>query len=330
MILLTSDWHLDDNPQNEYRWRAFDALDDWMFEGADHTRIFHLGDICDRKDRHSAELVNRLITKFKALADKGAVIYILMGNHDKPLRGTPYWQFLDSLSEYLTFITKPHALEDLLLLPYSSDPASDWANIPFNHYRAALIHQTISGAKGNNGYILDNDKMPEFPRKLKVYSGDIHTTQVVKRVKYVGAPHPVAFGDSYPCQMLELNDDYTLARTIPLISIQKLMLRIDTTKDLERVLTRPGDQARIICKLALADIEKWSAMQDWMLAWAEHYQVRLFSIEPEIEGTRAADNAADIAPENDPEYILRLFADAEDINDAMFNAGLELLRETIG
>ena len=330
MILLTSDWHLDDNPANAYRWGAFDCLEAWMAESPDNTQIFHLGDICDRKDRHSAELVNKLITRFKTLVDKGAVIYILMGNHDKPITGTPFWSFLDQMSKYITFVTKPHALGQILLLPYADNPAEAWADIPFNLYRTAFIHQTVTGAKGNNGHTLENNKMIDFPVRLKVYSGDIHTTQTVKRVKYIGAPHPVAFGDDYVCQMIELDDTYNLSREIKVETIQKLMLRIEQCSQLDEIETRPGDQARVICKLPIADIDKWAAIQDEIIAWGADRQIILASVEPEIEGARSASDVDEPDLENDPAYILRLFADAEGIDDKMYEIGIALLKEALG
>lgn len=328
-ILLTSDWHLDDNPMNAYRWDIFNHIRKWMSERKENALIYHLGDLCDRKDRHSAELVNRLISELGSLIDAGAVMYVLMGNHDRPINGTPYWTFLTQMSASLTFVTKPHALGKLLLLPYSENPAAEWAHIPFKLYKAALIHQTITGAVGNNGFLLENEKMISFPVKLKVYAGDIHTTQVVKRVKYVGAPHPVAFGDDYPCQMLEVDDDFNLLRTIPCQTIQKLMLRIDEPRELSEVVVYPKDQVRIICRLDLKDVDKWPAMQDEIVAWARAEKVVLISIEPEIEGSSASDNPEEIPLDNDPEYILRLFADAEEIDDRMFEVGIELLREVI-
>jgi hypothetical protein len=70
-------------------------------------------------------------------------------------------------------------------------------------------------------------------------------------------------------------------------------------------------------------------MQDEIVAWARAEKVVLISIEPEIEGSSASDNPEEIPLDNDPEYILRLFADAEEIDDRMFEVGIELLREVI-
>lgn len=335
MILLTSDWHLDDNPLNEYRWDVFKHVAQWAEESKDNSLIYHLGDLTDRKDRHSAKLVNRLTKEFKRLADVGIVVWILMGNHDKPINGTPFWCFLTDMSDFLTFVAEPTGLPKarLALLPYADDPAADWAHIDFSKIDTIFMHQTVTGARGNNGILLENNKMPTFPFRIKVYSGDIHTTQTIRKrgaasVIYIGSPHPVAFGDDYPCQMMELNDDYSFARIISLQTMQKLMLRIDDLADLDKVVARPGDQARVVCKLAIERLEQWPAIQDAIGDWAGRLDVLLFSIDPEIEGIQtASDDVEAPALESDPTYILRLFADAEEIDDRMFEAGIALLKE---
>lgn len=338
--LLTSDWHLDDQPANEYRWKVFEHLTTWI----EHQRkttlpiIYHLGDLTDRKDRHSSALVNRLIDEFARLVDLGASIWILKGNHDQPLNGPAFWQILDymrpgaDVQSGVSFVTKPTGRGKLLLLPFADNPAAAWEDIDFSRYHGLFMHQTVTGVVSNNGHLLEAPNMVKFPRGLRAYSGDIHTPQIVSngrgRVRYVGAPHPVAFGDDYPCRMLELDNDYRITEEIRIPTIQKLMLRIDKPSELRRIATRQGDQAKVICRLAATDIDKWPAMTDQITAWARTWDVALFSIEPAIEGAlSAADNDNEEIPASDPEYILRLFADAEDINDRLFDTGIKLLQE---
>lgn len=342
MKLLTTDLHLTGNPNDEYRWAIFAHVENWILELPQSAtpEIYILGDLCDRKDRHSAALVNRIADCLVKLLKLGASITILLGNHDKPINGPPFWTFLDNIkpgetdiSAGIEFITEPTADGDILLLPFSDNPEEDWADIDFNQYKVALIHQTVNGAVGDNGFVLKTNKDPKFPRDMIVYSGDIHTTQKVGNVQYIGAPHPIDFGDSYPCQMVELGRDLKIKRTIPLKTIQKLMLRIDHPDDLERKSARKGDQVRVICRISLADVDKWAAIQDGIKAWAERKGVILFSIEPQIEAgplATSSDTETPTMSEVDPAYILRLFADAEEIDDRMFKAGTDLLKETIG
>ena len=344
-ILLTSDWHLTDLPRDEYRWGIFDACARWIEAQKIATpQIYMLGDLTDRKDRHSAALVNRIEDEFTRLLDLGASISVLKGNHDQPLNGPPFWSILDYIrpgndpASGINFYTTKHGNlnNGLLLLPYSDNPEADWDNIPWDKYKAAFIHQTVTGAVGNNGMVLENPRMIKMPKHLKVYSGDIHTTQMVGNVYYIGAPHPIAFGDTYPSQIVELTDDFKVSRVIVLSTIQKLMLRISDLGELRKVKVNPRDQVRVVYTLPIAAIDQWAAIQDHVVAWAKTSEVDLFSVEALIEGeapTEATNIANPDVPHmaaSTPQHILRLFAESEAIDARMLETGEELLKEAMG
>lgn len=333
-MILTADLHLTDNPADEYRWRVFDHLAGLAREEGD-TTITILGDITDRKDRHSSVLVNRVVHSLRTLVSLGNHVTILMGNHDKPLAGVPFWQFLDKLeSRTLRFITEPIAFGGDLYLPYAADPAREWAGITLAGHDTIFMHQTVTGALGNNGIRLENNKMVLFPKTAKVYSGDIHTPQVVGRVTYVGAPHPVAFGDDYPCRLLVLDHKSNIKRELILSPPAKRMLRATSIDELERRTTNPGDQARVIYKLPLAELDKWPAMQAAIETWADERQIKLASIEPEIIGSLDSARSDDVDLASDaqsfdiiPEAALRAFAEAEGIDERMLEHGLKYIAD---
>lgn len=343
-VLVTCDWHLDDHPKNAYRWNIFNAVANWIDSQKIATpTVYMLGDLTDRKDKHSAALVNRVEDEFARLLDMGASIYVLKGNHDQPLNGPPFWSVLDYIrpgndpNSGISFITSRHGnpKTGLLLLPYSDNPEVEWDGIDWSQYKTAFIHQTVTGARGNNGIILENPKMIKFPKHMRVYSGDIHTTQTVGNVLYIGAPHPVAFGDDYPPQMLELTDDFKVSRVIPLHTIQKLMLRITSPAELAAVKVNRLDQARVLCTLPIAEVEQWPARQDAIVSWATANEVDLFSVEAEIEGDvpTADETATEGDPEafvHSPQHILHLFAEHEAIDQRMLETGEALLKEAIG
>lgn len=333
--ILTADWHLDDQPQNEYRWSVFDHLNFWVESQhpLKNVRIYVLGDLCDRKDKHSAAMVNRMVDCFTKLIDAGASIWLIMGNHDMPLKGPAYFGILNKIragidvASGISFHTEPHRIGDLILLPYSDNPKEAWAEINFDNVRRAFIHQTVNGVLGNNGITLNNPKMMDIPSHVKVFSGDIHVPQVVGNVEYVGAPHPCNFGDTYPTRFLELDDNLNVSKVIKLKTIQKLMLNITHPDDLDLLKTWPGDQAKVRIKLQLSDLAVWPAWQEQIATWGRDRCVKLFSIEPEIEGTVSDGDGTWQIMENNPEYILRAFADAESIDDTTFELGLKLLKE---
>jgi len=344
-ILVTSDWHLTDNPKDDYRWNIFNACARWIEAQKISTpQIYMLGDLTDRKDRHSAALVNRVEDEFARLLALGASISVLKGNHDQPLNGPPFWSILDYIrpgsdpSSGINFYTSKHGNQTtgLLLLPYSDNPEADWDNIDWKKYKAAFIHQTVTGAVGNNGVGLENPKMIKMPKHLRVYSGDIHTTQTVDNIFYIGAPHPINFGDSYPPQMVELTDDFKVSRVITLNTIQKLMLRISDLDELDAVKTSPRDQARVVFTIPISALDQWAAIQDHIVAWARTAEVELFSVEAQIEND-ALGEATNIAnpnlphmSESTPAHVLRLFAESEAIDERMLQTGEELLKEVMG
>lgn len=344
-ILLTSDWHLTDKPEDEYRWNIFNACARWIEAQKISTpQIYMLGDLTDRKDRHSAALVNRIEDEFARLIELGASITVLKGNHDQPLNGPPFWSILDYIrpgndpSSGINFYASKHGNPNngLLLLPYSDNPEMEWDGVDWSQYKTAFIHQTVTGAVGNNGIMLENPKMIKMPKHLKVYSGDIHTTQTVGNIFYIGAPHPINFGDNYPPQMVELGEDFKLLRVIPLSTIQKLMLRIRDVSQLDEVKVNPRDQVRVVFTLPIAEIEHWSVLQHKIVEWATLVHVELFSVEAQIETDMPSelDNlqnpAAPDMSESTPAHVLRLFAESEAIDASMLETGEELLKEAIG
>lgn len=329
-MLLTADWHLTDAADDEYRWAIFDTIGDLMNAHGDE-RVFILGDLTDRKDRHSAQLVNRLVERLRML---GGEIVIIMGNHDEPLKGPPFWHFLNTLPN-VKFHAKPHVMGNLLLLPFVAKPNIMWERLPFHLYKAAFMHQTVTGVVGDNGFELRNDDMAIFPRKLKVYSGDIHTPQVVRNVTYVGAPHPVKFGDTYDCRVLLLDDTtYEIKRAIPLDPMRKHMLTVSSLEELRNLpRINADDQARVRFHLPIERVEQWGVEKQEIERWATSKGLHLASIEALVH-MRPRDPEDEAALERvqageEPEEVLAAFCAAEGVDGAISDAGIALLREEL-
>jgi DNA repair exonuclease SbcCD nuclease subunit len=326
MILLTSDWHLTDNPADEYRWNIFTEVEK-AIDQHDVRRIFILGDVCDRKDRHSGALVNRLVQELIALA-KHTSITILKGNHDAPLRGEPYWSFLSAITG-LRFITKPTAMNDLLLLPHSTNPKEQWADLAFKSYRCIMMHQTVHGVI-EAGRALDPDAgMIKLPSNLIAYSGDIHTPQQIGPVTYVGAPHPVKFGDTYPCRMLLLDDKYRVEQAIKLRPPRKAIMEVSSLKELQTAKLTRGDQVQIRYSLKPEQMAGYPVEQDAIHEWARTQGISIASIEATVKmGAPSTIPDERGIPLEDPYDIVRAFATADGIdNERMLEMGITLVRE---
>ena len=105
MLLLLSDTHLDDQPDNEYRWDCFEHVHAAIDRRA-VTAVYHLGDFVDRKDRFASAFVNRLLAEIENVGAR-VPFTILKGNHDDPLRGPAFFEFVNGMVSGVRFITKP-------------------------------------------------------------------------------------------------------------------------------------------------------------------------------------------------------------------------------
>jgi hypothetical protein len=332
-MILTADWHLTEQARDEYRWRVFETLRG-IAQKEPGSDVFILGDICDKKDRHSAALVNRLVNSLQALASaiKPRCIHILMGNHDQALKGAPFWSFLRHQAG-LAFYDVPAAMPGgLVLLPFHADPASGWAACELERKRAAFAHQPLDGARLQNGRKLDMPNGYRFPPNLQVYAGDIHVPQRLGNVTYIGAPHPIDFGDDYLRRMLVLHPDFSVKNEVMIQGgASKHLLEIEAADDLARCGAIPGDQAKVRCRLALNKIEQWPAERDAITEWAKKRQVLLAAIEVEVLSapTAQAGTAAVERSYADPASVLEAYGQAEKMQEPILRAGAAFLTETL-
>jgi hypothetical protein len=340
MILLTSDWHLCNDPANEYRWLVWEAVRNQIRAGC--SCVYMLGDLCEHKDKHPAELVNRILAEIAETRDVGTSWYgenfllvFLLGNHDKPLRGDPFWNLLNYTIGPVMFLTEPAVLGDgdELFLPYSADPETEWADIDFESPRVVFMHQTLPGAKAEGvGHreMAGKPGIPIFPKHLKIYSGDIHLPQVIKRgadVEYVGAPHLVRFGDDHRTRMLRLDPvSFSIAEEIILEAPEKKIAEISSLDQLIALSVKSGDKLRIRYTVPADKIEQWPVEEQEIKRWALAHGIEIASIEPIVEVLRTNTDLSVTEFDQDPEAILGLFAQDEGIDDGLWKAGQELLK----
>src|ERR1035437_1458498 len=140
-VLITADLHVSDNPRDDYRWAWLKKLPTLLRKEKIELLII-LGDLCESKDNHSAELVNALVDHLYALAAVCPVI-VLQGNHDYlSSPDNPYFRFLQRI-EGISWIGRPIPIRDLknvpatvsrslgraIFAPYSPNYERDWADI---------------------------------------------------------------------------------------------------------------------------------------------------------------------------------------------------------
>lgn len=325
MILLTTDWHLDDQPHNEYRWRIFEhirsALDRYVI-----SHVYALGDIWDRKDRFASPFVNRLIVEIEAL---GSIVplTILRGNHDTPLNGPAFFQFVNGMVEGVRYVTEPTADGRIILLPFTPAPLDDWGKIRFADFACAMMHVTVTGAMSENGFALTGSKVPTFPKGMRLYSGDVHQPQTIERLNltYVGCPHPIKFGDDFPCRMLVLDEaTFDIVAEVPVEALRKRVVEVNSIEQLRSVVAARGDQARVRYNLSADEVDRLGEIEAALAEWSDLSGVDIASTEFVVEhGRGSAEVDIDVAPET----ILRQFAEGEALTEDLVDVGLKLLRE---
>ena len=326
-MILTADWHLTDLPQDEYRWNVFAELKAFLKEtGPQHVVI--LGDICDKKDRHSATLVNRLMTSLMQLDVSALSIKIIMGNHDAPLRGEPFWNLLNSTcDERIEFFDYPHRWDNIMLFPFIPDPVQAWQDTPdwVKDAKAIFMHQPVDGAQSEGGFVIENKPMPIFPRGMKIYSGDIHAPQKIGRVQYVGAPHHIKFGDVYPCRMIQLDDNFDIKREWICSPQGKRLINITSLDELKSIKVLEGDQLKVRMSIELSAMKNRAGIEQYLYDWAKQHKADLTSVELLLPAQLSITAALGETGTNDE--VLALFAKAEGCGDKSLAYALSMLKQ---
>lgn len=324
--LLATDFHLDDKPENEYRWAIWEHILQAVIQ-YEIESVFILGDWVDRKDRFPARFINRLFDEVYKICAR-CPLYVLRGNHDTSMQPPSYFDFAATkICAGFEYITIPQSFGpnyNLLMLPFTARPKTDWAGMTLSDYDAVFMHATVPGSVVENGMVMENENFPILPRSVKFYSGDVHVPQKVRNVVYVGAPHPIRFGDNFPCRMVVLDHEYNITMEIPLSPPRKLMADIRDIGDLNSLTARWGDQIKIRFNCPPEAIEHWGATEQQIIQWAREKGVTVAGTEC-IVGTRTPGN---LDAEESPEHILRGFADREGISEELLKTGLDLLEAT--
>lgn len=326
-MLITSDWHLTDNPADEYRWKIFQRVRR-LCTKYDQKEVFILGDLTDKKDRHSAQLVNRIVSNVNWLAEQ-VEVHILAGNHDYIDPATPFFSFLDSLDA--RFYVEPELVtvdgERVLLVPnaYSIDEAVK--EFEGDGLTAIFLHHTIGGAKTSNGMVLDG-AAPDLSRFEVAVSGDIHVPQVCRGVTYVGSPYPVRFGDAFKPRVLLFEDGKL--KSINLKSICKHKLELTSMEDLDKYDLSAGDQAKVILKLAGGERGGWVDAKKAITERLAMLDVRLDSFVVDGSATYRTQRKRlrnRKGKSTSPHKILPRFAHKEGLTEEVLEVGKRLVEQ---
>lgn len=287
------------------------------------------GDLTDAKDNHSAELVNRVVNAIRLL--KVDAIKILVGNHDWLKEGQEYFRFLNVLPN-VQYINRPTEDPDVkgiptFYLPYSKNPARDWAGMDFSHYDLLFLHQTVKGAITSNGQEMDGEEMPAL-NAAKVYSGDIHVPQKCGPVEYIGSPYHVHFGDAFKprCVLLERGGR---AVDLHFETISRVAITVNSIAELRRQDLRAGDQVKVTVELAEAERHDWAKIKREALELLKKRGVEVHGLKLMVRkpANQRQERAKRATLALSPAEIVSRFIEAEELGGEALAAALEVIEQ---
>ena len=325
---VISDLHLTDKAADEFKWKVFPWILE-IIEEDEFDDLFILGDLFDKKDRHPAELVNRLVQELRPIWEV-VPITILKGNHDYFKPEHPFLQFLDAIPN-VKFITEPTEYKGALWLPHERNPEEAWKDIDIINQEYIFLHQSIIGSITSNYFELNHGINQSYFKKSKarIYSGDIHVPQTVGNVTYIGTPYPVAFGDDYIPRGVLLRDNQM--DSVVMDTIQKLSIKISDPDELEDWNIRKGDQAIVQVTLEPSELHNWieyrNAIKDYFKkVGCELHDLKLKKIEdnkPTKE--KLTKQEAKTVLSLTPSQALTKFAELEKLSPEVIKEGEALL-----
>ena len=279
--LLATDLHFTDDEDDAYRWGIIDFL---IEQATTHkvNQLFILGDVTDKKNYHSADLVNKVVEAINKLGSHMDVT-ILKGNHDYIDPNTPFFGFLSTKSIAFVKEIEAYEIEDAycLFLPHTFNPDEEWddeVEAAVMNADFVFLHQCIEGSKASNGMPMEGYNSNMFKEtEARVYSGDIHVPQVIKGVTYVGSPYHVHFGDSFEPRVMLIDGD--TEKDLHFSTISKRTIELHDVEKLRNYYLKPDDRVKVRLKLTKSEFVEWENKKKRIQEICDELGVRLHSTE---------------------------------------------------
>lgn len=241
MTLITSDWHLDENIENAYRWNIFSSLKKAIQEYK-IERIIFLGDLTEKKDRHSAQMLNGLRKEMIELVyvnnQEPIEFSFVIGDHDYVDRNCPFFELFGDYEKFSIVFAEPHWVDGTVYIPHGCKITPE----ELGNIHTVFLHDEIRGAWYENGYITDKGLFGELFLDEKVYAGHIHLPQKIgDNITYVGSPFPIDFCHhwvNYRCLLVEIDEDQIIRseKDLYLNDLQKLKIFTKSYEEFEDLI----------------------------------------------------------------------------------------------
>lgn len=327
--LVTGDWHLNDNPRDQYRHDHQKVLRSVIGKYGVHKLVI-LGDLTDEKDYHSAWLTNTIAGYVAELAALCRVI-IVRGNHDAVTPDEPFFRFL-GLIEGVTWVNSPRVIDGELYLPYTDNWKRDWeekldrGRKDWDRFELAFTHNTFDGVRIGHGETLKGIPLTALG-SITTFSGDIHIPQTLGNITYVGAPYLVDFGDDYDPRLILIAETI---KSLKLPGRQKRLVEIKSLDGLKKVEgVNPGDILKVRVQLSSADHAKWPAMQEAIRKWGADNNYQVHTVVPLVLDGRTRQDASvrRSRTRRDDKALVTEYGKARGIAQPTLKVGLELMEE---
>lgn len=337
--LLIADLHLTDNPKDAYRWNALADLQSIVDDVQQVRRIIVLGDLTENKDRHSEELVNRVIDLFYLWQVQFPVanIIVLAGNHCGITSDRAFFRFISTMSSKVQYITIPTLIREELFLPHTRDYGWDIYK-PFTRvkYQAVYMHQTVSGATAANSQTLKGMDSSIFEDvNLPVFSGDVHTKQTVdEHIHYIGSPYPIDFGDADGgyCIVRDNRGRYEYVQ-MP-CPIKKRRLRVNHTSFIEDIdeqedFAYSGSQFVVVVNITQSELVNWSSIKREIQKHIDSKACQCVRVQADVVKNNKSDmtNRRRRSPlAISPSEVVRRFAEQNQLDHYFTSTALDIVK----
>jgi len=325
MYLIIGDPHFTDRPRDEYRFGLFPWIRKQQLKYKPSATII-LGDLCDKKDRHSAKLVNRIVEGIDSLERP---IYVLMGNHDYIDPDNPFFKFLNRL-DGVEFFVHPTTVGELGFIPHCHDEADFKEAIKaVNGCKVLFLHNTFEGAIAETGAALSGFSMAPLKAlkgPVSVFAGDVHRPQQSGPITYVGAPYSVRFGDDFTPRCLLVHGDGTL-NNLFFDCPRKWGLTIKSAKELlknEELLE--GDQIKVTLELPREEIVNWKEHKQEVLDACAKLKLEVYGVNMKGNEPVKRDKVYVPISAQQPSDTLAAFCKAEKLATEIVSMGKEFLK----
>lgn len=326
-ILLTSDTHFTDSPQDAYRFGLFPWIRQIIKEQGVRTVIFG-GDLTDAKDEHPARLVNQVVEGCTSL---GVPCIFNLGNHDYAQLEHPFFKFLNQINGF-QFVTAPTVIGNWVLIPHSKQRPLPGLDLVRESTAFCLLHQTFAGARASNGQVMEGelyaDHLPHA-RTCHYLSGDIHVPQTVGQVEYVGSPYHVHFGDRFAPSVMLIRSPRIKPVRYTWAGLHRFTTTIASVRELDDLHAQMGDQLKVKVKITRAELADWQSIKSGVQSWCDHKGVRLCGLEliPPPVRKQLKHHTSGLTRAASPASVLERYADYKKLTDAELELGLELIHE---